>query len=318
MTDLTPYTPEKTECFERLQSLWSDRCALEREAEDCAGGVQWKTVKDREYLIHNYLDPVTGKRRFDSKGVRSPKTEAWRDEFLQRRAAHDAASARLDERLRAATGAAKAIKLGRVPVAVGEMFRTVALSSLSDRLVLSGSIALAAYETLAHASFPPDAFTLTDTRSDVDVFVRCEDDLEAIEPVLLSMDREIQRGGREGHKFVGKNVVVDCFTRSDLAEIAEDSYGSLAYAFLDATEAEPIDAFVVDRSGMIAPVRVLPPEKFAEIKALRFEHDPLRGDELRRIDVRHAGAGRTIAERLGRLSQGFDHADDEFGAFGRP
>src|SRR5258708_2560351 len=123
MSPLKPWSPDKVEIFEKLQSLWEEQRDFERDRLAFAGGLQWKTVKGKDYLIHHFNDPAGEERRFDSKGPRSPKTEAFFKEFMAGRAAAEKTAERLDDQFLKQSALAKAMKIGRAPLVVGEIFR---------------------------------------------------------------------------------------------------------------------------------------------------------------------------------------------------
>ena len=151
MPALKPWSPAKVEAFEGLRRLVDERAALERDRVQAAGGLQWKPVKGREYLVHWFTDPETGRRLFKSKGPRSSETEAFFTEFMDRRAEIAKAEAALDERATVQRAVAKSLKVGRMPAASGDVLRAIAGSTLADRVVLAGSTAMHAYEAQARA-----------------------------------------------------------------------------------------------------------------------------------------------------------------------
>ena len=158
-----------------------------------------------------FPDPETGKRRFVSKGVRSPKTEALRERFIRLKAEVEARQVRQEERLRAAAASAKALRLGRAPVVVGEVLRALSKSPLSEHFVLSGSLALLAYETQALAAVPIEVLGF---KPDIDLFVRDERDVAIVESVLASVDSGFRREGHGARRFAGP-VAIDYFTLAE-------------------------------------------------------------------------------------------------------
>ena len=297
MIDLVPYTREKAECLERLRSLHAEAMALERAEAECAGGVRWKVVQDKEYLVRNFVDPETGKRRFVSLGARSPRTEAMLRDFERRKGDTEARRERLDERLRAANASAKAIRLGRLPAHVGDVVRAVYASELSRRLVLSGSLALLAYETQVRAAVPTEVLAPAGSKPDVDLFVEDERDLDLVEAALLSVDSSFRREGHGSRRFGGP-IAVDCFTRSDLRDIAGNYDARSEDLLMAAFEAEPMEAHLVDRSGRLAQARVLPVAAFRRIKSIRSRRDETRPDAEREVDAMQAEAAGSILDRL--------------------
>lgn len=308
MIDLTPYSHEKAQCLERLRSLHAEAKALERAELECAGGVRWKIVQDKEYLVRNFVDPKTGKRRFVSLGARSPRTEAMLRDFERLKVETEARRASLGERLRTANASAKAIRLGRLPAHVGDVVRALYASELSERLVLSGSLALLAYETQARAAVPVEVLAPVGSKPDIDLFVRDERDVDLVEAALLSVDSSFRREGHGARRFVGP-VAVDCFTRSDLHDVAGTYDIGSEEALEAAFAAEPMEAHLVDRSGRLVPARVLPVAAFRRIKAIRSRRDETRSDAEREVDAMQAEAACSILDRL--RASGVESEPDE-------
>ena len=191
----TPWSAGKAETFEKLLSLWTERRAADAERAAVAGGLQWKFVGGREYLIHHHYDETTGQRRFNSKGRRSPETEAWIEEFHDRRERCRAAVEHLDEQQLIQAAVAKTIKLGRAPAVVGGILRALADSAIASRVTLAGSFAILAHETQAHASVPADALNAPNGKPDLDLFVEDDSVLHPLGVLLRSVDFEIRPPG---------------------------------------------------------------------------------------------------------------------------
>lgn len=310
MVTAKPWSQVQGDAFDRLRRLWSERRAVDAAAADFAGGVQWKTVSGRDYLIHWHYD-ADRRRHFDSKGPRSHETEAWAARFLEGRDSVRARHAALDEEFRMAAALGKAARIGRAPVAVADLLRALSRSEAADRVTLFGSYSLLAYETAARRTLPSDLLALADERPDLDLLVRDERDVDAIARVLAEVDPAFRREGPYARRFGGP-FTVDCFTISDLDRIAAIRYERRAEdAFLDAIRETPVERFLVDRSGMIAPVHVLPVDAFALLCGLRATLDNSRSPEERRLDERrfeaasdHLGADVGDIDALGSLEMG--------------
>lgn len=291
MVTAKPWSPTQFDSFDRLRRLWDERRAVATDAASFAGGVQWKVVSGREYLIHWHYD-AEGARRFESKGPRSPETEAWAARFLEGRQACRSRLAALDESLRMAAALGKVAKLGRAPVVVGDVLRALSRSDAANRVSLIGSYSLLAYETAARRTLPSDLLALQDDRPDLDLLVRDERDLDAVARVLADVDPAFHRQGYGAGRFRGP-VDVDCFTLADLDRVASSRYERRAEETVSDTIREaPKDGFLFDRSGMIAPVRVLPIDAFATLMGLRAMQDESRSAEERRLDERRFEAAR--------------------------
>jgi hypothetical protein len=303
MSEIRLWSATQNEAFDGLKTLWDQRRALDADAAAYAGGMQWKVVKDRTYLVRHQIDPATGQRRFESLGVRSPKTEAIADRFVRGREALQKKGAQIDERLRVQGAVAKAAKVGHTPLIVGDVFRALSVSPACDHVALSGSLALLAYETQARASVPSDLFALPDNRADLDLFVGDVAIVDEVESVLQSVDRAFHREGHGGRRFICERLSVDIYTGADLAAIGEQFYrGRHQAKFLDAAQSAPVESCIVDRSGAIAPVCVLSIENFRALKALRTSFDDLRADADLALDARQAEAAGQIIDMISRPS----------------
>jgi hypothetical protein len=300
MSALRPWSDSQVAAFEALKAASDKRAEAAADRADFTGGVQWKTVKGREYLIHWHFDPVTGARRFDSLGPRSPKTEAWHRRFLEGRDGARRRLDRLDEELRARSADAKAKKIGHAPVAVGDVLRAVAAApDLRDHAVLVGSYALLAYE--ARCTIPGELLALPDARPDLDLLVHDKADVDVIERLLGGLDSAYRREGPGGQRFAGP-VTIDCFTHANIAAIGEQIYGAWRQEeFLDAVRTPPINSYLVDRSGAIAPMKVLSIASSATLFALRAESDFRNADE-RALDRNRAAIVAEIAENIAGTS----------------
>jgi hypothetical protein len=320
MSPLKPWSPDKTEIFETLQSLWAEHRVLEDDRAEFVGGLQWKNVNGKDYLVHYFNDLATEKRRFESKGPRSPETEAWAKRFTAHRSLHQRESQRLDDQFLRNSAVAKAMKIGRAPVVIGEIFRALSESRIEDQVALSGSYAMLAYEAQARTTVPSDALVAPDRRPDLDLFVDNSDTIDVLERLLRSVDPSFRRQGHGGQRFDNGSLIVDCFTERDLAEIADRHYGEdldVMIRFRDAVTSKPISGHIVDRSGMIAPVRVLAIKNFRMLKTIRARHDELRDEDFRLLDQKQAEAASDLqkyfrSDSADLFAEAVDPEDDDF------
>ena len=84
-----------------------------------------------------------------------------------------------------------------------------------------------------------------------------------------------------------------------------------AKAFVQAATSAPVEAHIVDRSGMIATARVLPVEVFAAIKTLRAKRDSTRNADQRALDATQAEVAQWMAESLGSPMSEADIEDED-------
>ena len=97
--------------------------------------------------------------------------------------------------------------------------------------------------------------------------------------------------------------------------IGDEIYGdslSDVELFAAATSTPPVEGWIVDRSGAIAPARMLPIKQFWRLKRLRASRDAMRSDGDRAFDARQAGAAETLAAASGEK---ISSSDDEVSWF---
>jgi hypothetical protein len=87
--------------------------------------------------------------------------------------------------------------------------------------------------------------------------------------------------------------------------------------FREAVTSKPVAGHIVDRSGMIAPVRVLSIKNFRTLKTIRARHDELRDEDSRLLDQKQAEAAGSLEKYLRSNSTDFsvetdDPEDDDF------
>lgn len=297
MADLRPWSALQADAFDALKQVWDERRLLDAAIAAYAGGVQWKTVKGRIYLVRNYVDAANGVRRFESLGVKSRDTERRYDAFVSGRDATQKQVALLEGQLRIQAAVSKASKIGHAPAVVGEFFRALSISPSHNRVVLTGSSAFFAYETMVRGSVPTDVLALPGERPDLDLFVQDDADVDEIERLLRSVSPDARRSPG-AHRIISPTLTIDAYTAADLRAVADHLYeGDRVESFLDAIAAEPADALLVDRSGQPAPARVLPIAAFVALKEVR-RADAIRGEALSALDSRQARLAATIGENI--------------------
>ncbi|MGO9774621.1 MAG: hypothetical protein ACLPSW_34705 [Roseiarcus sp.] len=296
MSEIRTWSALQFEAFDALKQAWDERREMDAAISAHAGGMQWKTVKGRVYLVRNYVDS-TGVRRFESLGVKSPETERRYDAFMRGRRASQQNAVRLDGRLHIQAAVAKASKIGRTPAAVGEFFRALSSSPSRDRVILTGSMSLLAYEIMARGLIPTDLLALPGERPDLDLIVEEDADVDEVERLFRSVSPDIRRSPG-AHRTTSPTLTIDAYTRADLQSIADQVYeGGQAESFLDAIATAPMASLLVDRSGQPAPARVLPIKAFVALKAIR-RWDAIRGEALSALDARHVRLATAIAENI--------------------
>ncbi len=146
MSKLKELTAEQRRIAVDIAQLYEHLLDLQAEQRAFRGGLYWKTVGDRDYLVRT-IGPHRGNR---SLGPRSPETEQTYREFTETK--RD-----LDERIRSSTEEVArrakfcvAASVNRVPRLAADIVRSLdANGLLGGHLIILGSHAMYAYEMAA-------------------------------------------------------------------------------------------------------------------------------------------------------------------------
>jgi hypothetical protein len=146
-----------------------------KESREIAGGMFWKTVKGRDYLVRS----LDRQGHIRSLGPRSPQTEALLREFAARKKALRARSASVISELQRRAKFCVAAEVNRVPRIAVDIARVLDNAGLlGTHLILLGSHSLYAYEAAAGVQFQAgllqtdDLDTLIDPNSPLEIAVR--------------------------------------------------------------------------------------------------------------------------------------------------
>lgn len=151
--------PDQSDHAERVLGLWQVHAPLLREQHELRGGMAWKRARGHEYLFRYFQDPTTGTKRFESKGRRSPETEAVSADYFSRREKVQGELDRMDRDVEMAGRMAQAFKMARMPATPARIVHGLWLEGLfDDRLRLMGATAIHAYELAAGFLAPPSIF----------------------------------------------------------------------------------------------------------------------------------------------------------------
>jgi hypothetical protein len=119
----------------------------ESRADSLSGGMVWKRVKGKDYLVR-----TSRKGKQTSLGPRSAKTEALFAAFFPAKAAASARLAALRQTMRRHRRMNRALRVGRVPNALIELLHTADVVAANEAFVI-GEAALYAYEAAAGVRF---------------------------------------------------------------------------------------------------------------------------------------------------------------------
>jgi hypothetical protein len=168
-------TAEQRRVAGDLIQLYEHHLELAKETRELAGGMFWKTVKTREYLVRS-LDRHGHIR---SLGPRSAQTEALYREFTARKKDVRLRSVSVTSQLRRRAKFCVAADVNRVPAIPADVARVLdGAGLLGTHLLLLGSHALYAYEIAAGVQFKTgllqtdDLDALIDPHSPLEIAVR--------------------------------------------------------------------------------------------------------------------------------------------------
>lgn len=269
MTEHEPYSREQKRHLEEVTDAWRAHAPLLLERHDLVGGLQWKTVGGNEYLYRYHPDPVTKKKKSTSLGRRSPETEAAFAQFIVRREAVAQALAAGEAALESQTRVTKALRLGRVPVDVANVFRTLWSAQLSDHLMLVSDHAAYGYETVFLSRIGIAG------AADLHFCAVSDELLAEISPTLaraiLASDKtaEIRVEGQE-IRVSGRYGSISFSSPSNLVTQWADQVDATeeqAQTLLEMLSWEPLPVLTLSRAGEPAPVQIPDPRAFAFMTA---------------------------------------------------
>jgi hypothetical protein len=274
-TVFTAMTREQRRLVEAMRSTATDFADLARSRDEFVGGMQWLTVKGKEYLSRYRRDPQTGDQKSTSLGPRSPATETVYDRFIKGRAELDRRTEELRPELAEQSRLAKALRLNRTPIEVADVVRAVAYSGLFDYVSLVGEAAVYGYENELAAHLPRQV--LPD--DGVDLLVDGVTPADVIEELVATLRRGRVRVGPPGRSRdtgavqvrTDEGLRIRLFTSSQMErtidQYADDNYGRGEDARW-AIEQSPVRSICIDRHGRAAPVRILEPRAWCILRCM--------------------------------------------------
>lgn len=272
-----------------------------RNADRYAGGLGWKSVGGREYLI-KVLNRRGGTR---SLGPRTAETEALYADFVAGKARAKEREASLAASVEELAGMARGVFLNRVPSIVSAALRKLdSCGLLGKNLIVIGTNAMYGYEAVAGVHF--DAGLLATTDVDLLWDARARLKLGALDgevaeagvlAVLRKVDRSFEPVGRGGFRAVNKaGFHVDLvrqapdppWKRDEQSRIAE---GDLTPSWLPNIKwllaSEKFNSVVIGQDGLPAPIVLPDPRAFAIYKRW-LSDQPDRDPEKKQRDRQQA------------------------------
>lgn len=263
-----------------LRQTYEALRSAQRNAVQYAGGMAWKTVNGRDYLIK----VINRRGGTKSLGPRSPDTEAIQADFVAGKARAKDRITALDQTVQQFSGMAKAVLLNRVPPVVTAALRKLdEFGLLGKNLMVIGTNALYGYESVAGVMFDAglmattDVDLLWDARTSLKLALLDDEVAEAgVLAILRKIDHSfepVQHGGfraanREGfYVDLVKQSPNPPWKSNEPAQLAD---GDLTPAWLPNIKwllsSEKFYSIVIGLDGQPAPMVSPDPRAFAVYK----------------------------------------------------
>lgn len=279
------------------------------------GGMVWKTVEGKDYLIRT---GTTGSQK--SLGRRSAETEAMFDSFVakkqlvgERLSGLKAAVAK-HERLN------RALRVGRMPTIAVAILSRLANAGLDSYFRVVGTHALYAYEAAAGVRFASeitstrDIDLLWDTRRRVTFAQKLVQDAPSMLAVLQKVDKTFQVNEEQKYTAVNKDGfevdIIRRFAQEEdphpirLSDAEDDFWVVQAKRADELVNAPEFSEIVVAESGTLARMTTIHPAVFVSFKRW-MSKEPDRDPLKRRRDALQADAVEwALHERLPHLLAG--------------
>jgi hypothetical protein len=251
-----------------------------RTASQYAGGMAWKVVDSREYLIK----VINRRGGTKSLGPRSPATEQIHSEFVAGKARAKERQESLAKSLREFAGMARGVGINRVPSIV-----TAALRKLDDygllgkNLMVIGTNAMYGYESVSGVMFDAglmattDVDFLWDSRATLKLAAMDSEVAEAgLLAVLRKVDRSFEPTHKSGFRAINKDgFYVDLVKPTPNPPWKQDeperiAVGDLTPSWLQNIKwllaSEKFQSVVIGQDGLPAPMVAPDPRAFAVYK----------------------------------------------------
>ncbi len=263
-----------------LRQTWETYREARRNASKYAGGMAWKVVGEREYLIR----VINRRGGTKSLGPRSPETEAVFHEFVAGKARAKEREAALSLSLKEFAGMARGVLLNRVPSVVTAVLRKLDdYKLLGKNLMVIGTHAMYGYESTAGVRFDSGLMATTDidflwdARSTLKLALLDDDVAEAgVLAILRKVDHSFEPVGKGGFRAANKaGFHVDLVKQAPEPPWRKDeperiAAGDLTPSWLHHIKwllaSEKFQSVVIGQDGLPAPIVCPDPRAFAVYK----------------------------------------------------
>jgi hypothetical protein len=303
--------------------LWTRYDQVAHLQEQFRGAMGWKNVKGAEYLTAYFQDPSTGKKVMKSLGRRSPETEAKKDSFDRSRAEVDKALDELKRDLEPLIRVGKALKIGRMEPAAGDVLRELSrMELLGPDLFIIGSTCLYLYEASAGVLLPRSIMA----EGDLDLLSSAhsrQERLEDLLPVIRRVDRSFSL--HEGSRTLrnDKGFRIHMHTHQSLRwALDELSYPDISQlrVLREMLDLPPVKAVAIARDGLPVGMWGMDPRLFSLLKFAKGNYDTVYNEYASELAGQGAASrmAKDQAYAVGRLVARFGSRpfeDDQLAAF---
>lgn len=293
-------SPEAARQYIDARAAFTELERSKKNALQFRGGMVWKTVGDKDYLIRT---STTGGQK--SLGRRTAETEAIYQNFTDKKQSIEDRVGSLKSAIGKHERMNRALRVGRMPKIAVAILRRLADAGLDDYFRVVGTHALYAYEAAAGVSFASeitstrDIDLLWDTRKRVMFSQRLAKDSPSMLAALQKVDKSFQV--IEDQKYTAINqdgFEVDIIRRMvaeddphpiRLSDAEDDFWVVQAKRASELLNAEEFAEIVVAENGTMARMTTIHPRVFAAFKRW-MSKEPDRDPLKRRRDALQADA----------------------------
>lgn len=252
--------------------------AARKKAAEVRGGMVWRTIKGRDYLIKTGTDAS-----HRSVGPRSEETEAIYTKFKTRKEVDEARVKTLRDELEKHQRINRAVHVGRAPDLVVGILAMLDQLNIAEHFIVIGTHALYAYEAAAGVRFEEGALAtrdvdlLWDTRKRVQFWSQMKETDTTMLNALRKVDKTFElREDQPSTAVNAKGFEVDIIRREAanttdphplrLTDDEDDLWAVQAHRASALLGAKPFSVPIVSVTGKMARMRTIDPLDFAKFK----------------------------------------------------
>ncbi|MGN8079324.1 GSU2403 family nucleotidyltransferase fold protein [Variovorax sp. 22077] len=272
------------------ESVFDELRRVRKEAAQTRGGMIWREIKGRTYLIR-----TSPKGTHKSLGPKSDETQRIYASFTERKTQIAQRLAAIEATFDEQRRLNRALRVGREPTIVIDVLNALDAAGLAEHFMVVGTHSLYAYESACGVRFTPSAMAtrdidlLFDTRKRLAFFSRMRESDASFVGLLKKADKTFER--LEDRKETVRNATgfeVDVIRRTakdgdpypmQLSDGEDDVWAVQASTGDSILNAPRFSQMVVATNGAMAIMHTMAPPDFARIKRKLAEYparDPLK------------------------------------------